>query len=181
MKKASHRAVSHGKKIKPGNYKLQINRPGYEFKDSDKKINVPPGIKPFLVKEQLIAKPRALSFKMSDKGTMIQATEILLEGKQVKAADTFEPGKQYKMLARFRDFKTVQKTIDIVPGEAPFVVNVNMIPLKKYEFRIAKRFFDINKGLVLDGIRYPFEIFVDGEQVESHQITADESSRRFLA
>ena len=173
------RAVSHGKKIKPGHYKLQINRPGYEFKDANKAIHVPPGTKPFWVKEQLLAKPRPLSFGMAHDGKMIQATEILLDGKQVKAADTFEPGKQYKMLAKFKEFKTVQKNIEIVPGESPFVVDVTMAKLKKYEFRIAKRFFDINKGMVLDGVRYPFEIFVDGEQVEPHQIIADESSRAF--
>ena len=164
------RHVSHGKKIKPGNYLLEVSRAGYEFKTPKKKIYVPPVDKPYWVKEKLFAKPRTLSFEMTHGTVLVRAKEMMINNKEVKAEDTFMPGQEYKLTAKFQDYKTATRTIVIPPGEAPYVVDLQLVKLEKFEFSIAKRFFETGKGMVVDDIRYNLEIYVDGEQGEPHQI-----------
>ncbi|HPY73918.1 MAG TPA: hypothetical protein PLB63_00710 [Planctomycetota bacterium] len=164
------RNVSHGNKIKPGSYYLQVGRIGYEFKEGRKEIEVLPGTKPHQVTEKLFAKYRPLSFEMTFNTVLIKAIEVLLDGKQVKAQDTFKPGQQYQLTAKFQEYQTADKMIEIEPGEGPFVVDLKLIKLHKYEFRVAKQYYETEFGMVIDNIRYNLEVFVDGKEVERHHI-----------
>ncbi len=167
------RNVSHGKLIKPGEYSLDVGRPGYKFENKGKKLLLMPGTEPFLVKEKLFAKPRSLSFDMQFKTILVKASAIFIDGQPVKASDTFKPGQDCQLLAKFKDYKTAQKRIKVPPGEGPYVVDLELTKFSGFEFHIGKRFFEKDTKepvLMLDNIRYSLEIFADNEPVESHQI-----------
>lgn len=167
------RNITSGKKIKPGDYTLQVGREGYLFKEVKKDINIPAVPKPFFVKEKLFAKPRQLSFEMTaTDGTLVKAIEVLVDNKEAKAGDTFKPGVEYMLKAKFKDYKTAQRKVVIPPGEAPFVVDLNLVKLEKFDFGISKRYYEAGQGMLLDGIRYNLEIFCDNEQVEPHHINS---------
>jgi hypothetical protein len=167
--------VTHGKRIKPGAYELELSQPGYVFKNQRKKIYIPPGVQPFLIEEILFAKPRSLSFEMiyrvsATQTTLVRPYQIFINYQPVRAEDSFAPGK-YAMMAKFNDYKTVQKDIIIPPGEGPYVADVELTKLEKYEFRVGKKYADQQGGMMIDGVRYALEIYVDGAQVEAHQIS----------
>lgn len=166
--------VTHGKRIKPGAYELEISQPGYVFKNLRKKIYIPPGVQPFLIEETLFAKPRTLSFdmmyKVGEKVYMVKPHQIFFNYQPVRAEDSFAPGK-YGMMAKFNEYKTVQKDVIIPPGEGPYVAEVELTKLDKYEFRVGKKYCDQQGGMMIDGVRYALEIYVDGAQVEAHQIS----------
>lgn len=164
------RNVTHGKRIKPGSYYLQVGKPGYEFPGGQKEIEVLPGTKPCQVSEKLFAKPRQLSFDMMSGTILIKAIEVLLDGKQVKAQDLFKPGQEHQLTAKFKEYQTATKTIVIPAGEGPYVVDVQLVKLNKFEFRIAKQYYSTEFGMIIDGLRYDLEVFVDNKEVEKHHI-----------
>jgi hypothetical protein len=164
------RNVTHGKRIKPGSYYLQVGKPGYEFPGGQKEIEVLPGTKPCQVSEKLFAKPRQLSFDMMSGTILIKAIEVLLDGQQVKAQDLFKPGQEHQLTAKFKEYQTATKTITIPAGEGPYVVDVQLVKLNKFEFRIAKQYYSTEFGMIIDGLRYDLEVFVDGKEVEKHHI-----------
>jgi hypothetical protein len=149
---------------------LEISRPGYTFLPGKQEIQILPGSKPFLVKEKLFAKARPLSFEMTFESKLIKAIEVLLDGKQVKAEDLFKPGQEYSLTAKFEEYKTANRRINIPPGEGPFVVDLQLVKLHKFEIRVAKQYYETSFGMVLDNIRYTLELYVDNEQVEAHHI-----------
>ncbi len=169
--------VSHGRKIKPGNFTLEIKRPGYMLPNQLQKITVMPGIIPFSIKEKMIARPRPLSFDMTFGGLIVKAVEVLVDDKKAEAKDTFKPGQEYQLIAKFKEYKTAKSKVTIPPGEGAFVANLDLVPLKKFEFKIGRRFFE-NKGMTLspENIKYNLEIFADREVVEPHQLIETESS-----
>jgi len=158
------RTVSDGNRIKPGSYFLDITRPGYNG-GPRQDIYIKPSERPYLIERNLIAEPRQLSFDMLDEaGILRQAKEILVNGKKVEFKDTFLPGTELEMIAKFKDFKTVQKRTKIIPGKGPFIEKMPLIPLVKHEFNIPKN------EEVIDGIKYPYVFFADSQLIEEHHI-----------
>ncbi len=171
------RNITSGKKIKPGDYTLQVGRPGYLFKEVKKDISIPALPKPFFIKEKLFAKPRQLSFEMmSVENNLVKAIEVLVDNKEAKAGDTFKPGNEYMLKAKFKEYKTAQKKIVILPGEAPFVVDLNLVKLEKFDFGISKRYYEASQGMLIDSIRYSLEIFCDNDPVEPHHINQSDET-----
>lgn len=170
------RNITSGKRIKPGDYSLQIARPGYQFKEVKKDITILPGLKPFMIQEKLYAKPRFLSFEMMSGGILVKAIEVLVDNKEAKAQDAFPAGKEYKLTAKFKDHKSAQKKIFLPPGEAPFVVDLDLVKLQKFDFSISKRYYETAQGMLLDGIRYNVEFYADAEQIEPHHINREDET-----
>lgn len=160
------RHIPSGKFIKPGAYLLEVTHPGYAYATPRKQIWVPPGEKPHHVREMLQAQPRPISFQITHEGVIRDAHEIFIDGELVKPEKTFNPGKKYNLLVKFKEYKTVQKEITLPPGQGPYVADVDLIALKKYEFTINRRFADDTGSKIFDNIRYRLEIFVDGKDVE---------------
>ena len=162
------RSVEHENRIKPGSQELEINQPGYEFREHRKKIYIEPSEKPFWIRETLYAKPRPLSFSIFDPKTklLVAATEVIINGETAAPQATFNPGIKYNLMVKFKKFATVDRTIVIEPGEGPYLINVDLIPYKKYTMRVGK----VYTNMVRDGVKFPLEIFVDGKQLDRHHI-----------
>lgn len=166
------RAVSHGKRIKPGEYTLDLKRPGYLAVNNMQKITVLPGTQPHWIKEKMMAQSRTFSFSITFDTLMIRAVEVLVDNQKVEANNAFQPGREYLVVAKFKDYKTSQNKVHLPPGEGPFVAKMELTKLQKFEFKIAKKYFE-NKGMLLDNIRYNLEIYSDQEFVEPHHIIED--------
>ena len=162
------RSVEHGNRIRPGSQKLEINQPGYEFREHRKNINIEPSEEPFWIRETLYAKPRPLSFSIFDPKTklLVAATEVIINGETAAPQATFNPGIKYNLIVKFKKFATVNRTIVIEPGEGPYLINVDLNAYKKYTMRIGK----VYTNMVRDGVKFPLEIFIDGKQLERHHI-----------
>ncbi len=166
--------VTHGKKIKPGNYELDIQRPGYNF-GTQKTIEIIPSEQPYQIREKLIAKPRNLSFDMVWQGNLIPAHEVVDQktGKSISFKDTFDPGSELELKIKFMQYETVVKRNRIVPGEGPQLINVQLIKLKRYEFTSRKN------EVTLDGAAYPFILYADSEEIEGHLVKTEKGFGRF--
>ncbi|BBM83387.1 hypothetical protein [Candidatus Uabimicrobium amorphum] len=162
------RSVEHGNRIRPGSQKLEINQPGYEYREHRKKINIEPSEEPFWIRETLYAKPRPLSFSIFDPQTkqLIPATEVIINGEVAAPQAKFTPGIKYNLVVKFKKFKTVNRTITIEPGEGPYLTKVDLIAYKKYTMRVGK----IYTNMIRDSVKFPLEIFVDGKQLDRHHI-----------
>ena len=162
------RSVQHGNRIKPGNHNLEITRPGYEFAESKKTLRIRPSEQPYWIRETLKAKPRPLSFGIFNVKTqrIIEAEQVLINGTVATPDTKFDPGVKYGFIARFRKYKTVDASVTVEPGEGPYAIKVDLTEYKKYEMRIGKEYH----GMVLDSIKIPVEIFIDGDPLEAHHI-----------
>ena len=163
------RSVQHGNRIKPGNHKLEITRPGYNFRDSKKVLRIRPSEQPYWIRETLNAKPRPLSFGIFDPKLqrIIEAQQVLINGTVATPETKFDPGVKYGFIARFKQYKTVDDSVTIEPGEGPYAIKVELTEYKKYEMRIGKKYH----GMVIDSLKAAVEIFVDGDPLEPHHIT----------
>lgn len=172
--------ITHGKRTRPSTYLLEIAQPGYIHKTPRKRMTVLPSTQPFIIEETLYAKERAISFDLIYENIQVRPTQILLDGTNVKATDTFLPGKKYQIVARFKDYRTVKKDILMPPGEGPYVADVRteLAKLEKFSFRISKRYVDTSGTTTIDGMRVGLEIYTDGVQVEPQQIELEGGSSR---
>lgn len=115
-------------------------------------------------------KPRELSFAVNARGHVhLRPSWVFVNDQPVKLGDTFAPGK-YKLLVQFHGYKTVLRNIVIPPGEGYYEIEVDAEKLEQYEFRIGKKYVDINGTLALDGLLYSLEIYVDELRVEPYHV-----------
>jgi hypothetical protein len=168
------RSVEDGKRIKPGPYYLDVQRPGYDF-GPRQEMEILPSEQPYNINKKLIAKRRQMSFDMVDErtGVLVPAYQILVDGKPISFKDTFEPGSEFDLMIKFKKYKTVQKRTKIIPGEGPFVEKVQLVPLKRVDFSVREP----NTAQV-DNITYTFELFVDNQPVEEHLIEIEKGIGR---
>ncbi|WP_372365558.1 hypothetical protein [Candidatus Uabimicrobium sp. HlEnr_7] len=162
------RSVEHGNRIKPNSQILEIDQPGYEFRENKKTIHISPSEEPYWIRETLYAKPRPLSFSILDPRTkqLVTAEEVIINGETATPQAKFSPGIKYGLIAKFEKFQTINRTILIQPGEGPFVINVSLVAYKKYQMRIGKAY----TNMIRDNIKFPLEVFIDGKQLEKHHI-----------
>lgn len=157
------RFVSDGKRIKPGSYSLDVQRPGYSF-GTRKDIEINPSEQAYQINEKLLAKPRPITFEMVNEGVLINAHQAVnvTTGKDITFQDKFRPGDEVDCLVKFRKFETVRARIRVVPGEGPFIANVPLKKLVKYEFSSRQNDQEI------DRIKYPYVLYADSQLIESH-------------
>ncbi|HPY73919.1 MAG: tetratricopeptide repeat protein [Planctomycetes bacterium] len=169
------RFIQDGRGIKPGSYYLDIQRPGYTF-GPRVEIDIEPSEEPYTISRKLIAKSRPISFDMVDetKGVLVPAYQILVNNKPVSFKDTFQPGSEFEVVVKFKKFQTVRKISKIVPGEGPFVEKVPLKPLVPYEFNVR------NNTEIIDGIKYEYQFYCDGNAVEDHLIEVEKGVGRIF-
>ena len=162
------RNVQHEKRIKPGTYTLEITRRGYRFRENKKKIYIPPSEKTYHINATLHAQPRTLSFGFFDpRFCMFEAEKFFVDGKIARPDMKFRPGVPYQAIIQFIRYKTINTTIVIEPGEGPYAIPLReIVEYKKYHLRIGRKYHD----MVVDNIKFPIQIFVDGDLLESHHI-----------
>ena len=154
--------ATDGRRIKPGNYELEIQRPGYAF-GPRKPIYIAPSDQPYVISAKGIAKLRPVSFEMLD-SMLLNAHQAILvaTGKDITFNDKFKPGEELDCIVKFKKFKTVRARIKVIPGEGPFIANTPLKKLVKYEFTSRQN------ELEMDNIKYPFVLYADTEPIESH-------------
>ena len=168
------RFVEHGKRAKPGSYYLMVQRPGYSF-GPRKEIEILPSESPYDINEKLLANPRNITFNLVDKNVLVQPYKIIdySTKKEITFKDTFKPGMELDLIVKFERYKTMRKRFRMVPGEGPFVAEVPLVRLKKYEFFCKKNEFTIDK------IKYPFEFYSDGKKTEKHHMKLEKGVGKF--
>lgn len=119
--------VYHDGSVKPGRYTYKVQKAGYVMNGNEKVIQISPSESPYFIRESMIAQPRQISLKIDKDGLIIEAEDVFIDGEKVTFDKTFAPGKQYRLVAKFRDYKTVEKTITIPPGTGIFVLDVPVI------------------------------------------------------
>ncbi len=165
--------VTDGNRIKPNFYLLDIQRPGYTG-GPRQEIFIKPSEQQYLIARKLIAKPRSLSFNMLDEATqtLIKAEQILINGVEAKHGTTYLPGTELDLVAKFKEYKTAQRRIMILPGEGPFVAQVPLYKLVRCDFVLLKN------EEIIDGTKYPYQFFLGKDLVEDHQIEIEKSGSR---
>ncbi|MEW6571848.1 MAG: hypothetical protein AB1390_11890, partial [Nitrospirota bacterium] len=161
--------ITNTKQIKPGRYCLDIRQAGYKF--NKKEIYIAPSTHPFKIKEKLIATDdkrselagRDLSLHLEHQDIVYVPYEVLVNGKKLSWADTFQPGSELDMVFKFERFETRKEKVKILPGVDRQVVCVPLVPLVKYEIRVARK----NE---LDGIKYEYLFFSDNQPIDPHLI-----------
>ena len=164
--------ATDGSRIKPSNYELEIQRPGYAF-GPRKPIYIAPSDQPYQITEKLIAKPRPISVENFETYPyqLINATT----GKDITFNDKFKPGEEVDCIVKFRRFETVRARIKVIPGEGPFIANTPLKKLVKYEFTSRQNLLE------MDNMQYPFVLYADAESIESHLIECESApGRRWL-
>ncbi|BBM83248.1 hypothetical protein [Candidatus Uabimicrobium amorphum] len=119
--------IFDGGSIKPGRYSYKITQPGYLMQGGQKQINILPSEDVYEIRESMNVQPRQISFDINQNGILVNIQEIFIDGEKVTFDKTFTPGKQYRLVAKFREYQTVQRTITITPGEGPFRLNVPLV------------------------------------------------------
>lgn len=167
------RFVEDGKRVKPGSYFLDVQRPGYTF-GPRQEIEILPSEQPYHINKKLLAKSRPISFDMYDPitNTLIPAHQIQVGGKPVSFKDTFQPGTEFDLVVKFKKYKTVEKRSKVIPGEGPFVEHVPLQQLKKYEFSIR------DNTMMIDNITYNYEFYEDNNKIEEHLIDIEKGVGR---
>jgi hypothetical protein len=98
----------------------------------------------------------------------IKPQMILINSHAIKSEEKLAPG-QYNLIAKFKGYQNVKQKIEISPGLEPYIIIVVPQRLEKFEFRIGKEYLNTSMGILIDGIYYPMEIFIDGVAIESYQ------------
>lgn len=119
--------IFDGGSIKPGRYSYKIAQPGYLMQGNEKQINILPSEDVYEIRESMNVQPRQISFDINQNGILVNIQEIFIDGEKVTFDKTFTPGKQYRLVAKFREYQTVERTITITPGEGPFRLNVPLV------------------------------------------------------
>lgn len=166
--------ISHGKKIKPGSYDLDIQRPGYIF-GTQKPIRIIPSEEPYQINEKLIAAPRRLSFDMAYQGRLVPAHKVInmQNGQAISYKDKFKPGTELNLLIKFLKYKTVTNRAIVPPGDGPFVVAVQLEQLKRYDFSSRK------KEMKIDGHTYNYTFSSDNKKIEDHLVSVEKGFGRW--
>lgn len=119
--------IIDGGSIKPGNYTYKITQPGYRMQGSEKQIEILPSEEVYTIRENMNVQPRPISFEIEKDGFLVPFEEIFIDGESVSFDKTFVPGRQYRLVAKFRQYQTVEKTITVTPGEGPYRLNIQLI------------------------------------------------------
>lgn len=138
-------------------------------------------------KKYILMMQKASTSQIQGKLQAFFATRLLEFGHKVGKAnerpigfkDKFKPGETIDLCIKFKKYKTIRKSVTVIPGEGPFVVSTRLIPLKRYEFSMRNNSKEIN------GIEYPYKLYVKVKNydhfspVESHHIRIERGVGRF--
>ncbi|WP_372370812.1 protein kinase [Candidatus Uabimicrobium sp. HlEnr_7] len=169
-------SIQSGEKIKPGKYLLQISHPN--CKTITKQINIAPGPNKYQFKFKLnflqkgekntkISSGRQIVFHILDRNLnkVVTAYKIIYQAnnKMLRFKDRLPIGK-IKIIVQFLKYKTVRKTINVIAGKEPMVVEISLQKLAKKEF-ITKE-----NAQMINGIVYKYRLYSNGKEIEDHLI-----------
>lgn len=120
--------VRPGGRIRPGVYEYLVENPGYKMLGEKKTAEIEPSEQPFYIEEKMIAEPRQLSFTIDYKGVQVlpeNIIEILVNNARYTFDERYEPGKAYRIMAKFAKYLPVELDTQIPPGVGPYVINLS--------------------------------------------------------
>ncbi|NUM34087.1 MAG: tetratricopeptide repeat protein [Candidatus Brocadiae bacterium] len=110
---------------------------------------------------------KPISFKILEEGGILDAMaeEIIVNGKTISEKDKFFPGYSYEIIVKFKEHKTVKRSIYLenTQGES-FVLRLPLSKLKTYTFTTR------DASIELDGIQYSYKLYADKDEIEKHHI-----------
>ncbi|BBM84041.1 hypothetical protein [Candidatus Uabimicrobium amorphum] len=120
--------IIDGGSIKPGRYSYKITQPGYRMQGNEKQIEISPGEEVHTIRGMMNVQPRQISFEIVKDDILVPLQGIFIDGERVRFDKAFVPGREYRLVVKFRDYQTVEKNITITPGEGPYRLDVPLIP-----------------------------------------------------
>lgn len=109
---------------------------------------------------------RSLSFLIEDSlGDKAEAYKIIDKrlGKEITGKTLFSVGVELNLKIKFVDFETVDCAVVIQPGMGDMSIKCERLT------KLRQQSFFVDKDYrVIDGTKYAYEFFVDGEKVETH-------------
>lgn len=113
--------------IRPGLYDVKITHPGYHTIAYD--LDIPPGGKP-IIKKHLVAKKRGISFEINTDIKLYNIFEVvsivdLKTQRKLTHKDKFQPQQKLHLQVKFKRHTTIEKIVDIVPGEGKQIVQLH--------------------------------------------------------
>ena len=162
-------AIEENETVKPGWYFLNIKKDGYLFEK--KKIHIFPADDIYVITENLSAAKRQISFNVRDKssGAIVTPHAIidLSTNKPITMSSWYAINTKLKLRFTFQEYASIDKDITITSGTGPYVVDVWLHNRwKKMEFTVRYNQIEIN------GIKYQYNFYADGNPVEDHHISA---------
>ncbi len=110
---------------------------------------------------------KPISFKILEEGGILEAMaeEIIVNGKTISAKDKFFPGYSYEMVVKFKEHKTVKRSVYLESQKGDvFVLRLPLNKLKTYTFTTK------DSSIELDGVQYPYKLYADKEEIEKHLV-----------
>lgn len=109
---------------------------------------------------------KPISFKILEEDGVLTAMahEIIVNGKTISPKDKFFPGYSYDMIVKFLEYKTVRRNVYLDGAEHAFTLRLPLSHLRTYTF------FTEGAPVELDGIVYPYQLYADNTEIESHHI-----------
>ncbi|WP_372366613.1 hypothetical protein [Candidatus Uabimicrobium sp. HlEnr_7] len=121
---------------------------------------------------------RSLSFSIIDSlGNKADAFEIIDENlkKNITGKTLFSIGVELDLKIRFTKYETVNSNIVVQPGIGPMLIQCDKLTrLRKQHFLIAKDYH------IVDGVKYPYEFFVEKQILEKHLISKKKTKKGTL-
>lgn len=123
------RTVKKNGRVKPGKQRYIVRKEGYKMVGGEKTAYIEPSEEPYELEEvELKAQSRQLSFNIVYNNVIQDAESITVDGEVYSYNKTYQPGKKYYIVAKFKKFKTVKKNITFEPGVGPHVVKLVLMP-----------------------------------------------------
>jgi len=116
--------------VKPGKFNLVIQMKGY-FPIFEL-LEIAPDPKPFMIKRQLISKPRKMeiTIKSSFSGEKMTPESIMVGSEDVKDGQEIKPG-NYQLTIREKGYKTLSEDANIEPSETPYIMEKTLDALPR--------------------------------------------------
>lgn len=134
--------------------------------------------KPSAVGDGPIGLSKKVSFDILEEGgkNKITALTILINGKEITPETLILPGSYYDVEVRFKDHETVKRQIYFELGKEEFILTLPLKSLRKFEIMFSK----VDLNALVDGIKYPLKLYVDGQEIEPHLIESPKTDKSIM-
>lgn len=160
-------------RIKPGNYTIFIDCPGYTCLQNKSTITVTKEHNTLLLNINFVAKMRSVDLEVIDIATKQKVVPTLLQidGQKVDGAFLLKPG-PHKVDIYFHSHEEIHRDIVVTPAEKPVQFEFYLRPLREIILNLDTV---VQK---VDGSYYPVEVWVDDEPLDEKYYRYDVKKSR---
>ncbi|BBM82107.1 hypothetical protein [Candidatus Uabimicrobium amorphum] len=154
--------------VTPGKYEIFAKQQGYH--EYQKQINVLPGEEVYEINVRLIKINENLRSELvvkftNPQGEDISPQHIWVDDKEFDNSILLKQG-EHHIKAFFQKYATVEKTFVINNNENKYTLDIKLDPYVEHKMLIGKKYH----GMIVDSMKYPVEIFVDGDILPQHHV-----------